>query len=314
MKRLVQSAVPLLVACGLIAMSAVPSLAVVAPTPIKVSPNVDAYNPAASAAYFAWEQNSAGAPGHYDVMAQPRGGGAAWKVNAAGTEGCCSEPVLGTDTIVYQQYTNSQSDIFLYNMSTKKRVKFGSRVNTSAWEYWPTGSTKYVMFMRQTSTARVLLLWNRKTNGVQKLASVGRNCSGCLSPEWVGSTHAIYAVCGKNYGPCRLKIWTAGGGTMTLPEDTAPYSQYDAAMDETSGDVYYVYSTDSCGLFVELRRWNIAGGSATMIYDFPEGIDANSVSLAPSMTTPGDIDLLFSDWDCLYDDADIHQIESVNLP
>jgi hypothetical protein len=44
----------------------------------------------------------------------------------------------------------------------------------------------------------------------------------------------------------------------------------------------------------------------------PRTIDGNEVTLAPDLTTPGDVDLYFGDQDCLKDDADTYMIPSVN--
>jgi hypothetical protein len=48
------------------------------------------------------------------------------------------------------------------------------------------------------------------------------------------------------------------------------------------------------------------------MYDLPEGIDGNSLSLAPDATVPTDEDLLYSQYDCLTDNSDNYQMESVN--
>jgi hypothetical protein len=122
----------------------------------------------------------------------------------------------------------------------------------------------------------------------------------------------VYETCSKTTFACQVKVLTIGGVTVTVPHQPAPYSQYGASMDETAGAVYYIRSTIYCGLFVELDRWPLSGGAATTIYALSEGIDGNSTSLAPDATTPGNIDLLYSQWDCLVQNADIYQIESVN--
>jgi len=84
-------------------------------------------------------------------------------------------------------------------------------------------------------------------------------------------------------------------------------------MDEATGDIYYIRTTTWCGLFVEIRRTNVSDLSTfTTIYDFPEGIDGNELSLAPDVLTPTDTDLLFSQYDCIKNDSDILEIDSVN--
>jgi hypothetical protein len=289
---------------GLLAQAVNPT-----PTPVFVVSNVDHVDPSATTNYLAWLQNTASKPKHYDVRFSLRSGGSSTRVNATGTQGSHVRPIWGTDSIVYQQYTRSTSDIYTYNMATKKRTKL--KLNTAAWEYWPAASTKYVLFVRNTRKARVLLLYNRKSGLTNKITSIGLKCA-CLIPDWVGQHHALYTVCSPKNGACEVKVLTIGGGTKTVPGKGNPYSRYGAAMDESTGDVYYVSSNTWCGLFVELDRWNISGGTPTTIYDFDEGIDGNEVTLAPDLTTPGDVDLYFSDWDCLHNDRDAYMIPSVN--
>jgi hypothetical protein len=287
-----------------------PATAVVTPTPLKVDPNLEEYYPAESTDFLSWETYSAG---RFTVHAQARSGGSKWKVNSAGTSGCCSKILPGTNSILYQQYTESNSDLYVYNMATKIRKKLPAKVNTKLWEYWGVASSSYVAFMRITSSARVLFLFNRSTGKLTQVASVGLKCSSCLRPDWVGDTLMIYRQCSKSF-VCKLRIWRKGASTLTIPNpDGSPYSQYGGAMDEASGDIYYFRSTNWCGLFVEIRRTNIADLSTqTTIYELPEGLDGNMLSLAPNTTTPSDTDLLFSQYDCIENNSDIYQIESVN--
>jgi hypothetical protein len=292
------------------AATALPVAAAVTPTPVKTDPAVDEYYPAASQNFLSWETY---ASGHFNVYAQPRSTGARSKVNAANTSGCCSSPLPGTNSILYQQFTRSNSDLYLYNMATKTRKKLPAKVNTKLWEYWGVASSAYVAFMRITSSARVLLLFNRSTGKLAQIASVGVRCSSCLRPDWVGDTHMIYQQCSKSL-VCKLRVWRKGASTLKVPNpDGSPYTQYGGAMDEATEDIYYFRSTYWCGLFLEIRRTDLADLSAfTTIYDFPEGIDGNTLSLAPSTSTPDDTDLLFSQYDCIENNSDIYQIESVN--
>jgi hypothetical protein len=310
MRFILRSTLVVVLAALSMTATAFPAAAVVTPTPVKTDPSVDEYYPAASQDFLSWETY---ATGRFTVYAQPRPTGAKWKVNSSRTSGCCSSALPGTNSIVYQQYTNSNSDLYLYNMASKTRKKLPAKVNTKFWEYWGVASSGYVAFMRITSSARVLLLYNRSTGNASQVASVKPGCSSCLRPDWVGATHMIYQQCSKSF-VCKLRIWRKGASTLTIPNPNgSPYSQYGAAMDEASGAIYYVRSTSWCGLFVEIRRVNVASlGTFTTIYDFPEGIDGNHVSLAPDRAVPTDTDLLFSQYDCIENNSDIYQIESVN--
>ena len=304
-----------LVAVGLGVLFAAPSpaaIAAAAPVPLQTSPTVQEYSPAATASFEAWEQNSVGWPGNWNVFAEPRAGGASWKVNATGTQGYVPSPIAGTESIIYQQAGRS-SNLFIYNLSTRVRKLLPAKVDSTAWEYDGVASTKYVAFMRLTSTARVLLLYNRSSGGLKQIASVKPSCSSCLRPTWVGSTHLAYETCSPATFACNAKVLTIGGGTVTVPRSPAPYSNYGASVDEATGNVYFVSSTSYCGLFVSIERWNLAGGTASSLYDLPEAFDViGTVTLAPDTTTPTDTDLLYSQFDCLADNYDNYELPSAN--
>jgi hypothetical protein len=303
----------ILIAVGLIAASVSSALAVVTPVAVKNSPTVREFNPAATSQFLAWVQNSAANPSHYNVFAQARAGGIPWRVNASGTSGYASSPIAGTENIIYQQAGTSNSDLYIYNLATKVRKKLPVKVDTALWEYEGVASSTYVAFMRVTSKARVLLLYKRSNGSVTQIATTTPGCGSCLSPSWVGANSLVYNTCSRTTQACNVKVYTVGGGTVTAPRNPAPYTNYGGSMDESTGNVYYISSTTWCGLFVSIDKWNKAGGPASSIYDFPEGIDGNSTSLAPDVTTPGDTDLLFSQYDCIADDSDIYEIDSVNL-
>jgi hypothetical protein len=167
--------------------------------------------------------------------------------------------------------------------------------------------------MRLTGTARNLLLYNRSSGRLTLIASVKPSCSDCLRPTWVGSTHLAYKSCSPVTFACNARVLTIGGGTVTVPRSPAPHSNYGASVDEATGDVYYVSSTSYCGLFVSIDRWNLAGGTASSLYDLPEAFDViGTVSLAPDTTTSTDTDVLYSQFDCLADNYDNYELPSAN--
>ena len=76
--------------------------------------------------------------------------------------------------------------------------------------------------------------------------------------------------------------------------------------------LYYISTTSYCGLVATIEDWNIGGGPTGSVYDFAEDIDGNGTSLAPDVGTPSNSDLLFSQFDCLAQDSDNYEIDSVN--
>ena len=286
--------------------------AAVTPTPLQTRPDVDEFAPTALAAYEAWGQVSHATPNHEDVFGVARAGGSPFKINAAGTTGYGPSAVQGTSSVIYQQVGRS-SNLYYFNMVTHARSPLVVQVNTPAWEYHGVGSKRYVAFMRLTATARTLVLYDKARRVGHKIATTAKGCSWCLSPTWVGDSHLLYTQCSAVNDTCQVRVLTIGGQTVTVPRGAVPYSNYSGSMDEATGDVYYISSTKWCGLFVSLNRWNINGTAAPVsMYDLPEGIDGNSLSLAPNATTPTDEDMLFSQYDCLTDNSDNFQIESVS--
>ena len=312
MRTRLRAGLTLAVSLVVVMVTELPSLAVnPTPVPVKNDPNVSEYYPAASGTHLAWEQF---ALGHYNVYAQPRAGGAKVRVNASRRSGCCSSILPGADSIIYQQFSGSDSDLYLYDMGTEVRKILPAKVDTKAWEYWGVASSAYVAFMRITRLGRILFLYNRTSGRLTQIASSKVKCGSCFRPDWVGSTHLIYQQCSPKTFACKLWLWTKKGSTRLIPNpDGSPYSQYGGVMDEATGDIYYIRTTTWCGLFVEIRRTNTSDVSTfTTIYDFPEGIDGNELSLAPDVLTPTDTDLLFSQYDCIKNDSDILEIDSVN--
>jgi hypothetical protein len=286
--------------------------AAVTPTPLQIRTDVDELTPTALPGFEAWWQRSDSTPSHSDVLGVARTGGTPFKINAAGTNGYWPSAVQGTASVIYQQAGRS-SNLYYFNMTTHVRSPLVVQVNTPAWEYSPVGSKRYVAFMRLTSSSRNLLLYDKATRVGHKIATASKSCTWCLYPNWVGASHLVYTQCSASNDTCQVRVLTIGGSTVTVPRGKVPYSNYSGAMDEATGNVYYISSTKWCGLFVSLNRWNVSGDSAPeSMYDLPEGIDGNDVSLAPDVAVPTDQDMLYSQFDCLTDNSDNYQIESVN--
>ena len=281
---------------------------------LQTNPAIEEESPAATATYQAWEQNSVSSPGHWNVYAVPRAGGAVWKVNARRTAAYTPSPVTGgTETFIYQQARGNSSNLYLYNPTSRTRRLLPAKVDSTAWEYYGVASTKYVAFMRLTSRARTLLLYNRSSGRITQVASSRSRCGLCLEPNWVGTSHLAYTVYSPRTNTTNVRVLTIGGSTVTVPRQSGPsWDNYGASMAESTGDIYFAQSTIYCGLFVSIARWNLGGGIPTSVYDLPEGIDLNSVSLAPDTATPGNLDALYSQYDCLAQNSDNYELQSVN--
>jgi hypothetical protein len=310
-RRTARTAIAACVAVAVGAFTATAGAAVT-PTPLQTRPDVDEFSPTALAAYEAWSQSSDATPSQTNAFGIARAGGAPFRINAAGTNGYNPSAVQGTSSVIYQQAART-SNLFYFNMTTHVRSPLVAQVNSPAWEYYAVASTKYVAFMRLTSTARNLILFNKTTRAGHVIATTTKACGWCLRPTFVGASHLAYTQCSASNDTCQVRVLTIGGQTVSVPRGPVPYSNYSGSLDEATGDVYYIASTTWCGLFVSLNRWNLSGVSApASMYDLPEGIDGSSVSLAPNATVPTDKDLVFSQYDCLTDNWDNYQIESAN--
>ena len=296
--------------CGIAVVAAPPSSASVVPIPLRTDPAVSEFAPVQTTYFLAWEQNAASNPNNYNIYAQPLSGGAPQRVNARNSQGFSPSAIAGTETMIYQEVYAGISRLYLYDLSGHLKKVTPSKVN-GQWPYAPVASTKYIAFMRLSSKGRDLMLYNRTTHSLSRIASATSACSSCLWPTWVGASHLLYDSCSGRTYVCQVKILNIGGGTTTVPHQPAPYSSYGASMDESSNDIYFIRSTTYCGLFVELDRWHV-GGATTTIYGLPEGIDGNQTRLGPDQSAPGTLDLLYSEWDCLGGQADIYEIASAS--
>ena len=194
-----------------------------------------------------------------------------------------------------------------------RALRSSSRWNTPAWEYHGVGSKRYVAFMRLTATARTLVLYDKARRVNTRSQPPRKGCSWCLSPTWVGDSHLLYTQCSAVNDTCQVRVLTIGGQTVTVPRGAVPYSNYSGSMDEATGDVYYISSTKWCGLFVSLNRWNINGTAAPVsMYDLPEGIRRQQSLAGPECDDSYRPGHAVSQYDCLTDNSDNFQIESVS--
>ena len=142
---------------GLVATLAFVSIAAIAgaATPEKVlnEPGVDEIVPAASDGYLVWTADSEARPFRYNsyVMAD---GGAPVRINPAGTQSFAAS--IDGDTIVYQEVTRTDGDLWFFDPVTGTRTASPDGVNTPKDEYRPTLSGDQLLFTR-TNANRVPL-------------------------------------------------------------------------------------------------------------------------------------------------------------
>ena len=201
-------------------------------TPILTS-NADERHPAVGDDYMTWSQYPHGRTGRTRVFARPTGG-ERFRVSAEGTRGYAGG-VDGT-MLVYQQVSNGNSNIKLFNAETRTRTNPPAAVNTRHWEWSPTMSGQWLLYGRIGSSrrpVRQVLLFDLVTNEKRVLGSI-RKGSALLVPGQINGNYAVFWRLGNKDG--KVFVYDIASQTM----ETIASERYDYAPSVTSdGDVYW---------------------------------------------------------------------------
>jgi len=258
-----------------------------------------------------WSQNSPAHQRAYSAYASPVGDTSSpTKLNEGGTHGFSGGFDPGTNTVIYQQTSGDRSNIFLYDLDTSTRTGLSSTVNTKQWEYDARISTAFVLFLREGRTASRLLLWDRVADSLTELdsATYGR---ATLFAGVVGERYATWTRCTSR--TCLAMYYdTSTDETKRVPPVNRKV-QYAPAIEETTGQVYYVRSGFGCGQDVRIFRAPLTDlTSKTLLTALPDGVDTDWTQyLVPSSTTKGQLDLWFGRYRCRADDTDVYALRAV---
>jgi len=294
---------------------AVNGTAVALITPVKlVGGKAAQFRPFGNGTWYAWDSNSVARPHHNDVFARMVSGGAIVKVNAPGSVGFAGGFDPGTNTVIYQQISGGRSDIYLYNLDTKKR-SVPPGVNSSKWEYRPRISATHILFARERKVRGLLYttayLEDRSTLALVELGTTKDKAVGYYSGS-VGDAYATYTLAGAKQN---VYVYDIGAGTRHKVPLPARSAQYASAVDETTGTLYFARSRLACGANVRLLAVPVSSlsATATRLAALPKGIDVDfAASLAPDRTTVGGLDYLFTRYVCKSGGADIYAFPDVN--
>src|SRR5262245_9791831 len=134
-----------------------PQARAVTPTLIMGRNRVGEYQGVRGGQFIAWQENSRRSPKHYDLFARRLGGGAAFKVNAAGTNG--ANGGIDGNVLIYQEFGKGKSDLKLFDLADRSRRSPPRGVNTAQWEYWPSMSGDHLLFGRlyKSGLRRIIL-------------------------------------------------------------------------------------------------------------------------------------------------------------
>jgi Tol biopolymer transport system component len=167
------------------------------------------------------------------------------------------------------RFDKGRSSIFLYNMEFDTRSNPGPKVNSKAWEYWPTVSGDWLLFFRTNAkdTRRRAFLYNTTTQE-RRLLDLSKGKARLLGGGQVNGDWAAWMKCGKTCNVFRYDIM--GDAKEKVPNPGAKY-QYGAAVDP-DGTVYYGRSGPHCGQHVKIWKYPV-GGSPVRLLVFPKRHD-----------------------------------------
>jgi hypothetical protein len=284
--------------------------AVVAPVAVVTGPQ-DQWQGFANETWLAWTANSVQHPNHWNTLVRPLAGGTKGRVNPSGTFGFTGNFDPGTDHLIYQQVTSSNSAIFFYDAATGQQWRVQG-VNTRKWEWQPRVSNAFILFQRDHRVNKKaytdVLLYDRATHQTRKLGT-WRSAGKVFRTGNVGERYATFFVGTKTaFFPY---LYDSQTGIRTRITSTQPWT-WGPVVDETNGTVYFAASGNACGGNSNIWRLPISlTGSPTKIVDMPNGVDIGWVmSLAPNPVLG--LDLLFYRLVCSKHQGDIFKAPQVD--
>ena len=250
----------------------------------------------------------------YDVYISQLDGSGRVRVNANDRGATLGTLMAGTDVVLLQQFRQNRSDLYFYDISTKRRWLVPPPVRSAHWEYWPAGSQAYILFMRFYRTGdgrRSLMLYDRVADDVQVLIDDVRRKT--VFPSFAGARYVAWTICGAQ--KCSIEVLDTDAGTTTELPQPRGKSRYAPSIDEASSTIYFVESaSDVCGRNVTIRSATLGVDGSTVLASLPRRIDTGwTLGLAPNTATGFD-DLYFERWDCRRQAGDVHRLVSVDGP
>jgi hypothetical protein len=238
-----------------------------------------------------WSQAPKARPNRWSVYLR-KGSGTTIRLNARGRgyNGDVEPP-----WVVYQQAVGGASDIKLYRLDKRKRVRLPRGVNTKHWEWRPRISGRWLLFGRQsvTSSRQTLVLFNRRTRAHRVLAAVTQP-KHLLIPGQVAGNWVVWYSCTPICSAFRYDI--AGKKKLRLAKPAGgpdPIHVWAPAVTKR-GVVYAGQGREGCGKSVQLVRYGRPGDAATgrPLVTLPAGIDLNT---AFARTRPdGSVDVVYT--------------------
>ena len=253
--------------------------AVVAPTKVYDPPGNEWF-PFRNASYLAYEGTSTTHPRHGNAYARDLTSSTNQKLNAKGTEGDPGGFDPGTNTVIFQEWSDG-SAIRMFDLDSQTSVPVPGVVNSPKWEWEPRISTAYISFFRNTKVNGVwyadLYLYDRASTDLTKMArmpSAHYNVNGT-----VGEQYATWSSCDRK--TCHAYLYDATTATKTTIPTRNGRPQYAPAVDEVHGTLFFVRSGFGCGVSVIFYKVPVANPATapTKVAQLPDGVDVDTASL-----------------------------------
>ena len=293
---MVRRSLLIVLALTIVVAGAQAALALIAPVKIFDPPGFQ-FGPYRNAAWLLYQSNSKEHPRHWDALARPVAGGQPTKMNAKGTEGYPGGFDPGTNSVIYSEYTDRDSNIRLFNLDTMQRESTPRAMHTGASEFDPHISSSYMSFFRWQKVNGTwyanLYLLRRSDNHLTKIASIKDRNRQYFLNDYLGEHYATWTICVP--ATCTVRVYTIDSpGITKLPSTSDNKPQYASTIDETAGVLFFARSGFGCGVGVNIWSVPLADLTAapTKLGSIPKGQDvANTMSLDAG-------DLLFVKYDC----------------
>jgi hypothetical protein len=227
------------------------------------------------------------------------------RVNAVGTQGF-SGGILPSGRLIYQQVKGRQSDLKVFDLSTRGRSNPPVGVNTPAWEYRPSASGAWILFGRFKASThrRKIILFDLFSQKVIVLADrpAGPPGNPSATPGQLNGNFAVWSQCTAT--ACNVWEYDIATATKTrLPNTTPGHYNYAPSVD-TAGTVYLAHGGRTCG-GAKIEKQPL--GSAASIIASLSTRDVTSSNFANHFgnATPS---LLFAKYNCTTGSDDIYSI------
>lgn len=249
-----------------------------------------------------------------DAFTSRLGGTGRTRINPNDMEAALGTLMAGTDQVVFQQFRGGRSDLYFYDISTKRRWLVPRPVRTDKWEYWPAGSQEFILFLRYFPGRRdhsELVLYDRVTARQQVL--IDDTGSKTIFPGFAGARYVAWTTCGSV--TCSISYFDTQTSVTTKLPIADGKAQYAPAIDEATGAIYFIQTPeDKCGRNTTLFTGTIGVDGQMPLAVLPNGIDTGwTLALAPNADS-GFQDLYYQRWDCRRRTGDIFRFLSVDDP